>query len=125
MQMKADSTTSSTTSSQTDLSTGTRSVDGAYVAPLEKNSSMQSATAHPKTQAKADGTAKSTTSAKADVNCGTKSVDGAYVAPLEKNSSQQQAAADGKGDTTLAADCATHAKPKVAKKKSTKTAYSK
>ena len=53
-QMKADSTTSSTTSTQTDLSSGTRSVDGAYVAPLEKNSSMQSSTANPKTQAKAD-----------------------------------------------------------------------
>jgi hypothetical protein len=139
-QTAADSTTKSTTSSQTDLSPSTKTTDGAYVAPLEKNASKQSASASGK-QAKADSTTKSTTSTAADVN--SRSVDGANVAPLEKNSAKQQAMADcadhpnaGKladkstgmakehSASPVHSDCVTDAKPKVAKKKSTKTAAS-
>ena len=69
------------------------SVNGATVAPLEKNAAKQSAAATGK-QAKADATASSSTSAAADVN--SRSVDGANVAPLEKNASKQSASASHK-----------------------------
>jgi hypothetical protein len=133
MQAKADSTTTSSTSTPADVSAGTRSVDGAYVAPLEKNSSKQSAAANPKKQAKADQ-AKPCTGAQADVSSGTTTANGAYVAPLEKASAQQQAQADGKvaanttGHASVSTDCVADSqmKPtKTAKKKSTKTASTK
>ena len=118
-QDKADSTrTGSTTSANADLSSATKSNDGAYVAPLEKNSSKQSAASSGKKQAKADSTASST-SANA-VDCNSTMVDGAHVAPLEKNSAKQQATADGTASGKLV-DCVSD-KPKVAKKKSAKTA---
>ena len=70
------------------------SVNGANVAPLEKNAAKQSAAA-PGMQMKADAKTSSTaTSASADVN--STSVDGAHVAPLEKNASKQSAAATHK-----------------------------
>jgi hypothetical protein len=122
---------------QTDSNSPT--VNGASVAPLEKNAAKQSAAA-PAKQMKADSTTKSTTSASADVN--SRSVDGATVTPLTENSAKQQAAADcdhpkaGKladkstgmakdhSASAVHQDCMTDAKPKVAKKKSTKTASS-
>jgi hypothetical protein len=121
---------------QTDNNSTT--ANGASVAPLEKNAAKQSAAA-PAKQMKADSTTKSTTSAAADVN--SRSVAGASVAPLTENSAKQQAAADcadhpngGKladkstgmakdhSASAVHEDCAVNAKPKVAKKKSTKTA---
>ena len=137
-QSRADSTTKSTTSTAADVNS--RSVDGANVAPLEKNAAKQSATSTSGKQAAADSTTKSTTSASADVN--SRSVHGANVAPLEKNAAKQQAMADcdhpqaGKladkstgmakdhSASAVHQDCVTDAKPKVAKKKSTKTASS-
>jgi hypothetical protein len=135
-QAKADSTTTSTTSTAADVNS--TSVNGANVAPLEKNSAKQTASATGK-QAKADSTTKSTTSTAADVN--SRSVNGANVAPLEKNAAKQQAAADcadhpqagkladkstGKAKEHSASpvhfDCVTDAKPVASKKKSTKTA---
>jgi hypothetical protein len=137
-QMKADSTTKSTTSTAADVNSS--SVNGAYVAPLEKNAAKQSASS-PGKQAAADGTTKSTTSTSADVN--SPSVSGATVTPLTQNSAKQQAAADcadhpnaGKlvdkstgmakdhSASAVHEDCMTDAKPKVGKKKSTKTASS-
>ena len=45
---------STTTTTQADVSKGTTSVDGAYVAPLEKNSAKQQAQGSPGKTAKAD-----------------------------------------------------------------------
>jgi hypothetical protein len=134
----SNTNTSSTTSAQADLSSGTKTTDGAYVAPLEKNSAKQSASSGK--QAKADASTSSTTSANADVSSGTKSTDGAYVQPLTKNSSKQQASADcdhpqaGKladkstgqakdhSASAVHSDCTTNTAATSGKKKSTKTA---
>ena len=89
---------------QTDSNSST--VNGATVAPLEKNAAKQSAAA-PAKQAKADATASSSTSAAADVN--STSVNGANVAPLEKNAAKQSAAAphkQAKADSTASSTSA-------------------
>ena len=104
---------------QTDSNSST--VNGATVAPLEKNAAKQSASSSK--QAKADSTTSSTTAKAAD--CNSKMVDGANVAPLEKNAAKQQATADGKLRDKMATstDCMSD-KPVASKKvkKSTKTA---
>lgn len=89
---------------QTDSNSST--VNGATVAPLEKNAAKQSAASKTK-QAKADSKVSSTTSGQADVSTATRTTDGAYVAPLEKNAANQsssstakQAKADSKVSTT-------------------------
>jgi hypothetical protein len=115
-QVKADSTTTSTTSASEDVNSS--SVDGAHVAPLEKNAAKQSASASHK-QSKADKTASSTTANAVD--CNSTTVDGAHVAPLEKNSAKQQASADGTSSGKLV-DCVSDKPVTAKKKKSTKTA---
>lgn len=112
------------TTTPADVSSGTTTSHGAYVAPLEKAGAKQTAAADAK-QSKSERVASDADHAKADVSCGTTTANGAYVAPLEKAGAKQNAALDGKVATQGTADCAADAKAKpakLAKKKSPKTA---
>ncbi|HUQ27930.1 MAG TPA: hypothetical protein VM051_05020 [Usitatibacter sp.] len=108
------------TNPQADVSSGTTTANGAYVAPLDKAGAKQTAAA----KAAKPGADRSASGmeAHADVNCGTTTANGAYVAPLEKAGAKQTAAAQGKStdQKTVAGDCVP--KAKMAKKKSAKTA---
>ena len=110
------------TSTSADVSSGTTTAHGAYVAPLDKAGAKQNA-AHDAKQAKSERVASDADHAKADVSCGTTTANGAYVAPLEKAGAKQNAALEGKEANQGSADCV--AKPaKTARKKSAKTASS-
>jgi hypothetical protein len=100
------------TAAQADVSSGTTTANGAYVAPLEKAGAKQQAAMDPAKQARADATASGSPE-KADVSRGTTTANGAYVAPLEKAGAKQQAAMDpakqAKADSTAKSTVGAHA----------------